>query len=192
MRAKPACRNVALPTPRESKKNEILAHPRCALLPPLSSSPPYHPQGVVAAARPAARKPDLDKANTNYAKAVELLGEFKHLGKALQLIGEAIAVRPKIAMWYATRAQIYRGLGRNQLAFYDYNAAIRIEPRMWQYYLGRALCLRKLRRFGDALADVETAMAGDPACSAYRFYRGTVYMHMEDYASASAVVPRAE
>lgn len=115
-----------------------------------------------------------------------MLHEFKQVGRLLQLINESIAIRPKIARWYAARAQIYRGLGRNQLAFYDLNAAIRIEPRSWQYFVSRSLCLRKLKRYGDALADLSTALdnADPPFIPLYRYYRGTILMHMEDYTGA--------
>ena len=115
-----------------------------------------------------------------------MLHEFKQVGKLLQLINESIIIRPKIARWYAARAQIYRGLGRNQFAFYDLNAAIRIEPRTWQYYTSRALCLRKLKRYQDALSDISTALdnADPPFLPLYRFYRGTILMHMEDYTGA--------
>lgn len=96
--------------------------------------------------KPQAKRPNLDAANSNAASASLLLAEFRHLGKAHALLTEAIQIRPKQARWYAIRAQIYRGLGRNQLAFYDLNASIRLEPRTWQYYCSRSICLRKLRR----------------------------------------------
>ncbi len=188
-------------TPR-TKKNP-LANGNTDPSPSLSPSRAQAP-----AAKPAARKPDLDKANKLAESAASLAGEFKNSQRALQAVTEALSVRPKIARWYATRAQIYRALGKNQLAFYDMNAAIRLEPRTWQYYGSRAVVLRKLRRYGDALADLHTALEGtaDTAAAAnglssstssssssssssnpaalFRFYRGAVLMHMEDYPSA--------
>jgi tetratricopeptide (TPR) repeat protein len=141
--------------------------------------------GDSSQARQNAKKADLDKANQNATWALQLLGEFKSLPRALQYISEAIAIRPKAsAKWYTTRAQIYRALGRNQLAFYDYNAALRVDPRSYYNYVGRALCLRKLRRYGEALADLEAALEADPSSAAFRFFRGTVYHHMEEYGAA--------
>ncbi len=74
------------------------------------------------------------------------MSEFKSIPRALNMLSEAIAIRPKMARWYAVRAQAYRALGRNQLAFYDLNAAIRLEPRAPPYVCARAMCLRKQRR----------------------------------------------
>jgi tetratricopeptide (TPR) repeat protein len=134
----------------------------------------------------AARRPNLDGANASQAKAEELLGVFKQLPRALSLVNEALMVRPKVARFYASRAQIYRALGRNQLAFYDLNAAIRLEPRTYTFVCARGLVLRKMRRYNDALVDISTAIEGDPTSLIFRFYRATVLMRMEDYAAAAA------
>lgn len=134
--------------------------------------------------RATVRKADLDRANQQAENAQKLLNEFRSLNRALGIINEAIATRPKIARWYVTRAQIYRALGRNQLALYDYNAAIRLEPRLTLNLVSRAICLRKLRRYGDAMADLTAALEADPANPAYHYYRGTVLYHMEDYRGA--------
>jgi tetratricopeptide (TPR) repeat protein len=133
-----------------------------------------------------ARRPNLDGANASQAKAEELLGEFKQLPRALTLVNEALTVRPKVARFYASRAQIYRALGRNQLAFYDLNAAIRLEPRTYSFVCARGIVLRKMRRYNDALADINTAIEGDPTSLIYRFYKATVLMRTEDYAAAAA------
>ena len=101
-------------------------------------------------------------------------------------MNEALTVRPKVARFYASRAQIYRALGRNQLAFYDLNAAIRLEPRTYTFVCARGIVLRKMRRYNDALADINTAIEGDPSSLVYRFYKASVLMRTEDYAAAAA------
>ena len=72
---------------------------------------------------------DADQAKRNSERALKLLTAFKQPTRALTLISEAIAIKPKTAKWYVLRAQTYRMLGRNQLAFCDYNSALRLDPR---------------------------------------------------------------
>ena len=72
---------------------------------------------------------EASKARKNSESALRDLTAFKPPSRALTLITEAIAVRPKTAKWYVVRAQVYRMLGRNQLAFFDYNSALRLDPR---------------------------------------------------------------
>lgn len=80
------------------------------------------------------KQADGETANRNAARAVALLQSFRNLGRAHQLISEAISMRPRNANWYAIRSQIYRALGRNWLAYYDINTSIRLDPRGIRYY----------------------------------------------------------
>lgn len=77
---------------------------------------------------------EMETAKKNALRAAKYLNEFKNCPKALTLISESIATRPRYPKWYAIRAQLYRVLGRNQLAFCDYNSAIRLDSRTPRYY----------------------------------------------------------
>lgn len=78
-------------------------------------------------------------ANKNGSAATTRLLSFKNMTLSLTLITSALSRLPKTAKWYIVRSQIYRVLGRNQLAFFDINSALRLEPRSSRLY---AMCVR--------------------------------------------------
>lgn len=77
-------------------------------------------------------------ANKNGSAATTRLLSFKNITLSLTLITSALSRLPKTAKWYIVRSQIYRVLGRNQLAFFDINSALRLEPRSSRLY---AMCV---------------------------------------------------
>ena len=80
------------------------------------------------------KEADIAMAHKNHSRVVKSLTEFKLPTRSLYLICEALAVKPKMLKWYLVRAQVYRVLGRNQLAFCDYNSALRIDKNFTRAY----------------------------------------------------------
>ena len=76
----------------------------------------------------------MEKAKKNHDKVLRDLMLFKQPTRNLTLITEAIVVRPKLAKCFLARAQLYRILGRNQLAFCDYNAVLRLDKNLMRAY----------------------------------------------------------
>jgi tetratricopeptide (TPR) repeat protein len=106
---------------------------------------------------------DIEKATRSTDRAIKLICDFRQPTRALTLLTEAISVLPRSGKLYAARAQVYRTLGRNQLAFCDLNSVLRLEPQMNRAYALRAIVLLRLRRYRDALGDINFALDAEPA-----------------------------
>ncbi len=96
----------------------------------------------------------MEKAQKSHERAVKLLSDFRQPTRALTLITEAIAILPRNSKLYLARAQVYRMLGRNQLAFCDLNSVLRLEPQMNRAY---ALCVWWLARSSPPAAALRPA-----------------------------------
>ena len=81
------------------------------------------------------KEAEAERARRNAARAETLLHSLRQPTRALALISEALAVRPKQARWYLVRAQLYRVMGRNRLALADYNSNIRLTGQVFVLYL---------------------------------------------------------
>jgi tetratricopeptide (TPR) repeat protein len=130
------------------------------------------------------RRGDVERANNAYMKAVELLYDVKLLPRALSLMTEAICIKPRNAVWYMGRGQVYRAMGRYHHALYDFNAVIKLEPRNAPCYCLRSVCLRKLRKFAAALSDMNTSLQLEPDNSAFRFYRALILSDVDELGPA--------
>ncbi|RYG51213.1 hypothetical protein EON66_11000 [archaeon] len=130
------------------------------------------PELILARPLAVVRRSDIEKANNAAARATDFLFDVRSLPRALQLFTEALTIKPRQALWYTCRGQVYRAMGRYIHALLDFNSALQLDTRNHAAYALRATVLRKLRRYGEALSDCHSALAISPDSAAYKFYRG--------------------
>jgi tetratricopeptide (TPR) repeat protein len=131
----------------------------------LSTAITHHQQGAL---EPAARAYQriLD-ADPGHADALHLLGVVAHQrgehGRAVELIGKAIAVRPSVPAFHANLAEAYRALGQHARAIGCCRMALRLWPDYPEAHCNLGLALHGLGRLDEAAEQLQHAVRLRPA-----------------------------
>jgi tetratricopeptide (TPR) repeat protein len=110
-----------------------------------------------------------DHADQEYIAA--LRGQESGMAREEQIahVSRAIALAPRRASYYETRAGYWIGVGDYDRAFSDMNKSIELAPRPYAYfYRGMALC--QVGAFERAIQDFDIAIQRHPENT--QFYRG--------------------
>jgi predicted O-linked N-acetylglucosamine transferase (SPINDLY family) len=123
-----------------------------------------HEQGRLAEAAALYRKMLAD--NPGNADALHLLGvvelQSNNPSAAAELIGRAIGINPRSAIYFSNLGLAFRALGRFDEALACYARALAIRPDYADALNHRGNVLRDLKRFPDALASYARALAVRP------------------------------
>mmetsp|Transcript_56726 Transcript_56726/g.164540 ORF Transcript_56726/g.164540 Transcript_56726/m.164540 type:complete len:697 (-) Transcript_56726:61-2151(-) len=112
----------------------------------------------------------------------------------VQLLSDAIALRPQHVQYYQTRGRCFKELKQYQRALDDFSICIRFDPENARHYHQRGLCYRKLERVEEALKDYNDALKRDKdqgegsqrQVAEYHFERALVFIDLGMYDDAIA------
>jgi tetratricopeptide (TPR) repeat protein len=116
---------------------------------------------------------------------------LRQYADALRAFQVCVALAPRCAECYASRAQVLAALGRSEQALCDYDRALRLDPRLAAAALNRGILHFRLGRRAAALADVQQALraGADPARVHYNM--ALVRLAARDAAAARRSLDRA-
>lgn len=126
------------------------------------------------------------RAMERFKQGFDLLRMGKDARTAIDLLEEAIRLRPRVPRYHYVAGNAYRSVERYQQAFRHYSMAVELGDKDPLYFAARGVCLRKLRRFAEALEDLSIAIEMDPGEISHWFNRGLVHFEREDLARAEA------
>ncbi|KAA0148965.1 hypothetical protein FNF29_06249 [Cafeteria roenbergensis] len=126
------------------------------------------------------------RAMERFKQGFDLLRTGKDARSAIDLLEEAIKLRPRVPRYHYVAGNAYRSIERYQQAFRHYSMAVELGDKDPLYFAARGVCLRKLRRFSEALEDLSIAIEMDPGEISHWFNRGLVHFEREDLARAEA------
>ena len=120
-----------------------------------------HQQGRLADAERIYR--DVLRLQPNHFDALNLLGvialQTRHMERAVELIGKAIALKPDYAEAHNNRGNALANLKRHEDALASYDGAIALKPDYAEAYNNRGMALQDLKRYEDALVSYNMAIA---------------------------------
>jgi tetratricopeptide (TPR) repeat protein len=109
---------------------------------------------------------DILDATPEHADALHLLGvvsfQQKHLDRAAELIGRAIALRPDVAACYANLGEVYRARGQLDRAMGCYRTALQLQPHNPEATNNLGLALLAQGDVEAAIARFEEALGAQP------------------------------
>jgi tetratricopeptide (TPR) repeat protein len=112
------------------------------------------------------------------AEALHLFGimhhQCGHSGRAVDLIGRAVALRPGVAAFHANLAEAYRGLGEHERALDCCRTALHLQPRFAEAANNLGLALDALGRHEEAAEQFRAAVDERPDFALARNNLGTV------------------
>lgn len=86
---------------------------------------------------------------------------------ARRLVGQAIAIEPKEALFYGLSGDVEQKDGRLKSATQQYDEAIRLNPDFFYYYLQRGMVNERLNLTSRAQSDLERSVKLLPTANAY-------------------------
>ncbi len=104
--------------------------------------------------------------------------------RAIETLSAAIAVQPKDARNYVSRAEAYIRLGEFDSALIDYNMVVQLLPADASGYLGRATAFAAQNNYTSAIDEFSRALAIDPGSTAALIGRAQSYFAQGDYPRA--------
>jgi tetratricopeptide (TPR) repeat protein len=107
-------------------------------------------------------------------------GEFSDPKKAIELLSEAIHLKPDYARAYLGRGNAYANLGQHQRAIEDYNEAIHSGPGYAEAYYNRGREYQLLGQHQRAIKDCNTALSLKPDLAYAYNNRGKAYLAMQN------------
>jgi tetratricopeptide (TPR) repeat protein len=112
------------------------------------------------------------------ADALHLFGvmhhECGHSGRAAELIGRAVALRPQAAAFHANLAEVHRKLGQHEQAIDCCRTALKLEPEFPEAANNLGLALQALGRREEAIEAFLTALRTRPGFALARNNLGIV------------------
>jgi protein O-GlcNAc transferase len=152
-----------------------------------------HEQGRLTEAAALYRK--MLAQNPGDAGALHLLGVVEYQrnnpAAAIELIGRAIRINPRNAIFFSNLGLAYRALGRVEEALASYARALSIRPDYADALNHRGNVLRDLKRFPEALASYARALAVRPDFADALNNRGAVLSDLKRFDEALASYDRA-
>jgi tetratricopeptide (TPR) repeat protein len=101
--------------------------------------------------------------------ALHLLGVLRHQqgehGRAVELIGRAVACRPSVAVFHSNLAEAYRALGQLDRAVGCCRTALRLQPNFPEATINLGLAQRDQGKLEAAIAQFQAALALKPDCA---------------------------
>ena len=120
-----------------------------------------HQQGKLAEAERIYR--EILWQQPQHFGALHLLGvialQTRHMERAAELIGKAIALKPDFAEAHFNRGNALRDLRRHEEALASYNTAIALKPDFAEAHNNRGNALSNIKRPEEALASYDKAIA---------------------------------
>jgi tetratricopeptide (TPR) repeat protein len=104
--------------------------------------------------------------------------------EAIGYCDKAIAARPDYAGPYATRGDIYRSLGRHDLALRDFDHALACGPDNPEPWRLRGRLFADENRLDEAMSDYDQALKLWPDFALAHFYRANALVRMRRYDDA--------
>lgn len=103
---------------------------------------------------------------------------LKWYKKAIECYTKALELQPDVARYYNSRGEVYRDVGKFELAFKDFNEAIDMAPNYANSYNSRGVAYGEKCEYDNALQDFDTAIGLDPNCANFYNDRGVTYKNM--------------
>jgi tetratricopeptide (TPR) repeat protein len=124
----------------------------------------------------------------NHADALHLLGavalRWGQPQRAVELIGRAIAVNPRVADYHSNRAEAYRALGQVDQAFASGQAALRLQPNFAGAANNLGLAFLAQGKHQDAVAQFRRALELAPDAALFHNNLGNALRLQRDSAEA--------
>ena len=124
----------------------------------------------------------------DHAEALHLLGLLAqragHGQQALDLVGDAIKLKPDNAVFHASRADALQSLGRSAPAVAGYDTAIALNPAYVEAHINRGHALNALGQTDAAIASYRTGVQLRPADPKLHAIFATVLLKHERWAEA--------
>jgi tetratricopeptide (TPR) repeat protein len=121
----------------------------------------------------------------DHVDALHLFGvmhhQCGHFGRAVALIGRAVALRPGAAVFYANMAEAHRALGQHELAVDCCRTALRLEPENPDALNNLGLALQALDRLDEAADQFRRALGIRPEFAMVQNNLGTVLREQGKY-----------
>lgn len=152
-----------------------------------------HHEGRLAEARSAYE--DILRSSPDHVDALHYLGVIAYqLGDfraAVDLIGQAIDIRPDSAMPYSNMGLAQRELGQLDAAVASFDKAIALRPDYVEAHYNRGLALQGLRRLDAAVASYDRAIAIHPDFAQAHISRGHALEELGRFEAAAGSYGRA-
>jgi tetratricopeptide (TPR) repeat protein len=151
------------------------------------------PEAAAAQARPPLRASACDVPGKRPGALDPVLAAYDrgHLGRALDLLGEAIEDAPVYADLRFRRGRLLTEMNRLHEAVASYDAALGLNPDYVQAALARGVCLLSLNRPDRAERSLAHAAGLRPGYADVAFYHGVSLARMGQLREALAPLDRA-
>jgi predicted O-linked N-acetylglucosamine transferase (SPINDLY family) len=152
-----------------------------------------HQQGELTEAK-AAYLSILNTEAEN-ADALHLLGliayQEREYPRALDLINQAIALKPNMAGFHSNKGLVLKELGQLESALASYQQALVLQPGSSNTYSNQGIVYAALRRYKEALQSYDLAIASQPDNASAHYNRGNVLFQIKKIAAAIASYDKA-
>jgi tetratricopeptide (TPR) repeat protein len=142
-------------------------------------------QASPGAAHETARPAEAAAAEAHYQTARRHLAEGESLA-AIGALTDAIAVQPKMAIYYYDRGRAFLDEGSLESAVADLTAAIRLDPNKVESHAERGRAHGLMGNWSNAVFDLTHAIRLAPDLAEAYFNRGVAYFHQGRHALAVA------
>jgi tetratricopeptide (TPR) repeat protein len=102
----------------------------------------------------------------------------------LHYLDEALALRPTEYLIYLRRGNYYQNRLDFPNAIREYTAGINLDPTDTTFYINRAVALSFSGDNSSAIEDMTICIEIEPQVNRHQFYRGHLYMGINDFLSA--------
>lgn len=144
----------------------------------------YHQQGNLPQAR--ALYEQVLRFQPRNHDALHLLGviagQSNDPQRAVELIGKAIQINPKVAGFYSNRGNALKDLQRYEEAVASYDKAVGLKPDFAEVHYNRGIVLQELGRLAPALSSYQKAIAARPDYAEAYWNRALVLLLSGDFA----------
>jgi tetratricopeptide (TPR) repeat protein len=110
-----------------------------------------------------------------------IAGQSNDPQRAVELIGKAIQINPKVAGFHSNRGNALKDLGRYEEALSNYDKALALRPDFAEVHYNRGIALQELGRLGPALTSYQKAIAFKPNDAEAYWNRALVLLLSGDF-----------
>ncbi len=138
---------------------------------------------------------EMLRQQPDHFEALHVLGiiacETQRAERAVELIGRAIGLNPKVATAHSNLGIALQDLNRLDAALASFDRAIALKPDYAEAYYNRGVALQDLKRLDDALASYDRAIALKPDFAEAYYNRGGTLQERKRFGDALASYDRA-